>query len=146
MWRSGYSFRNSGRTHVAGVRPLHLVFVVLLTACAGNFERGARYAATGYVVAMTACDVGQTYTESDGGRWDVAPEPGHRLYESDPLLGPTPAPGLLATNLALTSAVTLWVATKAPRWAAWSYLVVVGVAETYLVDTRTRWGGVCGVR
>lgn len=125
-----------------------ILLLFFMSACAGNFERDARYAATTYVVGMTACDIGQTYAESDGGRWDVEPSPGHHLIEGNPILGPVPPPGLLATDLVLTSAVTTWIGTRAPRWVAWSYLGIVGAVETALVfePVHVRWGGYCGVR
>jgi hypothetical protein len=125
-----------------------ITIALLLAGCAGRYERGARYAAIAYDVGMTTCDIGQTYAESDGGRWDIMPNPGAHLYEGDPLLGPTPAPGLLATNAVLTSAVTTWIGTKAPTWAAWTYLGIVGVVETAMVfkPTHMQYGGACGVK
>lgn len=125
-----------------------VAMIWLLVGCAGRFERGARYAATATVIGLIACDVGQTYKDSDGGRWDLMPAPGDVVLEGNPVLGPRPSPGLLAANLAVTTTVTTLVGVKAPRWLAWAYLGIVGAVETYIVTDpqHIKWSkGLCGV-
>lgn len=125
-----------------------IVLAMVLTGCAGSFERHARYAATAAVIGLIACDVGQTYKDADGGRWDIMPAPGDRVVEGNPVLGQEPPPGLLVLDFELSAALTAWVGTKTPRWVAWTYLGIVGAVETYIVTApeHLKWsGGPCGV-
>jgi hypothetical protein len=121
-----------------------LAFALLLANCTEQQIR----VATVVDSALIACDVGQTYHESDGGRWDrPGAYPGTVRLEENPVLGPRPSPGLLAAGALFGIYATSIIGfSKMPTWARVGYLATIGAVESYIIAEHYSWDGVCGAR
>lgn len=130
--------------------------VISSTACTGTWgnpghSRTTHHALVASYVASTAisaCDVGQTIHVSNGGRWDrrvVVNGQSYRALESNPMLGKTPRPELLA-GIAIANAVAGYVLIQAPlpAWLKGLWFGSIGAVETAMVVNNAPWGGACG--
>jgi hypothetical protein len=115
-----------------------LLVLAILSGCTANRAIGALNVAD---AALFACDATQTYSTSDGGKWDKG------THEGNPLQGMAPSGeriyGLMAANIIINAAITVL---PVPKWIRIGALGGIGLHVANTVNNNREFvGNRCGV-